>query len=155
MADRLRRPRRCRPPLGFLLLTRARGAAFPLRGVGLSHRKGRIGRTTRKAIQKGRVQGGWVQSKSGKEGGKKKEETVNVKVVPIVPAENNQDVSTAGGGMSVQREPSLHDEKRKERLNRKKSRKKMVVPIHKFDLDDTGLHDSVRESSGGSSGYHI
>ena len=71
MADRLRRPRRCRPPLGFLLLTRARGAAFPLRGVGLSHKKGRIGRTTRKAIHKGRVQGGWVQSKSGKKGGKK------------------------------------------------------------------------------------
>ena len=65
MADRLRRPRRCRPPLGFLLLTRARGAAFPLRGVGPSHRNGQIRRAPPKAIQKGRTQGRWVQSKKG------------------------------------------------------------------------------------------
>ena len=33
MADRHRGPSRCRPPEGFLLVTRARGAAFPLQGV--------------------------------------------------------------------------------------------------------------------------
>ena len=124
--------------------------------VHLYIQKGSIERSVESTPGKeGKEKGGKIGGKEGgKEGGKKKEETVNVKVVPIVPAEDNQDVST-GGGMSVQRGPSLHDEKRKERLNRKKSRKKMVVPIHKFDLDDTGLHDSVRESSGGSSGYHI
>jgi hypothetical protein len=36
MADRHRGPSRCRPPKGFLLVTKARGAAFPLQGVRLT-----------------------------------------------------------------------------------------------------------------------